>query len=289
MAIKIFLVYAGVMLGGAMTLWVLIKQFAVAFAEKGKRTLIYGLLSTVLTSALAFGATLLTTDLFILFWILAAIFLLSGAVLTVRYHKKFGKNELEESAPKLFLGELFFNLSILLATLAVFSVLQYFLRDKDFMFYPMLLSALAFLIPLSVAHTFDAAYNIPAAAFSTWQYPAGRSLDPPEEKEGERLLVIGFEIAKKRTDGRKTYFRARAPENIPLGDLFYHFINDYNELQSETPIQFLDRPDEAQLWWYHRKPKWYQGHRVLDPAKTVGENGIVENTVIICERLPAEL
>jgi hypothetical protein len=79
------------------------------------------------------------------------------------------------------------------------------------------------------------------------------------------LLVIGFEIAKKRTDGRKTYFRARAPQGISLGELFYHFVNDYNELQSETPIQFMDRSDEAQQWWYRRKPKWYQGTRVLDP------------------------
>jgi uncharacterized membrane protein YbhN (UPF0104 family) len=111
MAIKFFLIYAGVMLGGAMTLWALIKQFAVAFSEKSKKTLIYGLLSTVITSALAFCATLLTTNLFTLFWILAAIFLLAGAFLTIRYHKKFGKNELEESGAKLFLGELFFTLS----------------------------------------------------------------------------------------------------------------------------------------------------------------------------------
>jgi hypothetical protein len=289
MIIKFFLIYAGVMFGAAMSLWLLVKKFAVEFSEKSNKTLIYALLSAILTGGVAFCATLLTDNLFILFWILAAIFLLSGALLTVRYHKKFGKNELEESGMKLFLGELLFTLSVALATLAVFSVLEYFLWDKNFMFYPVLLSALLFIIPLLLAATFDAAQEIPAAAFSIWQYPTGRTLDPPEEKEGERLLVIGFEIAKKRTDARKTYFRARAPERISLGELFYHFINDYNELQSETPIQFMDRADEAQQWWYRRKPKWYQGTRVLDPAKTVAENGILENTVIICERRPPEL
>jgi hypothetical protein len=126
-------------------------------------------------------------------------------------------------------------------------------------------------------------YAIPAAHYTTWQYPA-QAIDLPDEKEGEKLLVIGFEIAKKPTD-TKTYFRAKAPEQMALGELYYHFINDYNDLQSETPIHFTDADNEMTNWWFRLKPKWYQRHRILDPFSTIAENGIKENSVIVCERL----
>jgi hypothetical protein len=70
-----------------------------------------------------------------------------------------------------------------------------------------------------------------------------------------------------------------------LGELFYHFINDYNELQSETPIEYQIN-GVATEWWYHLKTKWYMPRRILDPHLTVRENGIKENSVIICERIP---
>lgn len=110
-------------------------------------------------------------------------------------------------------------------------------------------------------------------------------MDPPDEREGDRLLVIGFEIAKKNTDGKKTYFRARAPEGIGLGELFYHFINDYNELHSETPIQYINHQNEPYEWWFRIKPKWYNGQRILHPNQTMTTNAIRENSVIICERI----
>jgi hypothetical protein len=98
------------------------------------------------------------------------------------------------------------------------------------------------------------------------------------------LLVIGFEIAKKITDVKRTFFRAKAPENIYFGDLYYFFINDYNELQSETPIEFCTDKEPCE-WVFRLKRKWYQGERVLDPGRTVKDNGIKENSVIICERI----
>ena len=87
----------------------------------------------------------------------------------------------------------------------------------------MLLSLLFFFIPFLLQHTFLAAYAIPATSFTTWQYPAS-PIDLPDEKEGERLYVIGFEIAKKDTDRQRTYFRAKAPEGMILGELYYRLL-----------------------------------------------------------------
>lgn len=171
-------------------------------------------------------------------------------------------------------------------TIVVFSSLQYFLKDESFLFYPMLTSMLAFFIPLSVLHTFEAAYSIPSAEFNTWQYPINDPIELPDEKTGEKVLVIAFEIAKKKTNTVKTNFRAKGPETMKLGDLYYHFINDYNDSQSETPIKYADDNNPiADTWWFRVKPKWYQLQRILDPELSVRENKIKEDTVIICERI----
>src|SRR4029079_11802767 len=105
----------------------------------------------------------------------------------------------------------------------------------------------------------------------------------PPDDPNEKLLVIGFEIGKKSADLKKTYFRAKAPENLKLGELFYHFINDYNDLQSETPIEFSDNSQGiAYQWWFRIKPKWYQTNKILDPMLSFKSNGIKENSVIVC-------
>ena len=71
---------------------------------------------------------------------------------------------------------------------------------------------------------------------------------------------------------------------MTLGNLYYHFINDYNDQQSETTIQYADK-ETAHEWWFRLKTKWYQFEEVLDPNLTFVENKIKENSIIICERI----
>ena len=284
MVLKFFLIYLGALLTCSMLLWTLIKQFAAAFAAQGIKPMIYGLVLAVLSGGALFGITYATDELFTVFWLFSLVFLVAGTIHMLLMHKRFYDTK-EDQYIKLFTGELMVAVAVALFTLLAFSALEYFVKDKDFMFFPTLMSCLFFFVPFLFLHTFNAAYRIPGAVFTTWQYPLGKPLDPPEERENERLLVIGFEIGKKQSDLKKTYFRARAPEEIKLGELFYHFINDYNELQSETPIQFIDPANMPYEWWFRLKPKWYQRQRIIDPFVTVKGNAVNENSVIICERI----
>jgi len=185
-----------------------------------------------------------------------------------------------------FAAEIFYSISIVLFAIVVFSSLQYFLtKDKEFIFYPMMLSTLGFFIPMLVMRTFEAAYSIPPTRYGTWEYPLFNPIELPPEDPREKLLVIGFELAKKSKDTKKTYFRAKAPEGIKLGELFYHFMNDYNELQSETTIEYADNGNVPHEWWFRLRKKWYQKNRILNPLVSVRENGVKENSVIICERV----
>lgn len=285
MSIKFFWLYIGSLLACSVTLMVLVKKFSGDFAGSGNKPYWYGLLSSIIVSGVAFAATFASKNLFTVFWIFTAIFIVFGIIHMNMTHKKYFTPE-QQGNGKALVGEIFYTVSILFFIILVFSSLQYFLKDREFLFYPMLMSGLGFFLPLLFVHTFAAAYIIPPAEFNTWYYPVHQPINLPDENANERLLVIGFELGKKESDEKRTYFRAKAPEGMPLGELYYHFINDYNELNSETQIDFTTKNDEPYEWWFRRKPKWYESHRVLDPKQTVKENAIKENTVIICERVP---
>jgi len=284
MVIKFFLIYIGVFLGGSIAFVLLAKNFAQGLAVNAKKPVIQGSLSAVGASILAYLSTLFSDHLFLVFWGFAAIFLVFGIIHVSYFHRKyFYANSQDKS--KVALGEIMFMLAFLFFIIVVFSSLQYFLKNKDFLFLPMLMSMLAFFIPLAVYYTFEAAYKIPAGRYPYWQYPLAHPIELPDEKPNEKLVVIAFMICKKTSDNSKTNFRAKGPETMKLGDLYYHFINDYNEFQSETPIQYADNGMVSHEWAFRMKPKWYQPNRILDPELTVRENRINENSIIICERM----
>lgn len=285
MAIKLFFIYAGSLLACSVLLLTLVKKFSETFSGSGKTPYVYGSLSSVIASLAAFGSTYVSENLFTVFWILFGLFILYGVFHVYFTHKRYFS--ITENSTKVFLGELFFAFSIVLFTICVFSTLQYFLKERgrEFLFYPMMLSTLGFFVPVLVYKTFSAAFAIPAPVYNTWLYPVDEPIGLPEDDPREKLLVIGFEISKKPGDNKRTYFRAKAPENIYLGDLFYFFLNDYNELHSETQIQFVDQKYEPYQWLFRFKTKWYQSQKILDPAATVKDNGVKENSVIICDRV----
>lgn len=283
MALNLFLMYIGGFLAGSVALTMMVSQFSDSFADGGKKPVGFAAIASAIASGTAYLATYINDGLFTIYWVITCIFIFFGAVHIFMLHKKFFSSH-KKNRQKVFIGELIFGLAVVLFTIVIFSSLQYFLKDKSFLFYPVLTSTFGFFIPMLVFHTFLAANEIPPAEFVTWQYPLHEKLELPYDDK-EQLLVIAFEIAKSRTERKKTVFRAKTPTTIQLGEFYYHFINDYNERQSETPIEYADNEYEAQEWWFRRKPKWYQNQRILNPNISMRENRIKENTVIVCERL----
>lgn len=283
MALKFFILYAGIFFFSSLALIPFIRQISSTFGNMGKRPWIFTFVSATVSSGAAFAVTYITRDLFTTFWLLGAVFLLLGILFLLLVHKKYFRARRDNRNRQLF-AELLFGCSILFLSVAIFSSLQYFLKDQNFMYFPLLLCMLFFFVPLLLLHTFDAATSIPPPEYDAWNYPQ-QTIEMPDEKEGEHLYVIWFEIAKKITgSGQNTFFRGKAPEDMLLGDLFYHFINEYNEDHSETPIEYTNT-GKAVAWMFRTRPRWYHFSKVLNAAATVAQNRIKENTIIICERV----
>ena len=283
MALKFFLMFAGAFFASSIVMMAITKTMSSSFGNYGKKPWIFNFIFSIIASGIAFAATYLSKNLFTTFWILSGVFLLFGTIVVLLIHKKYFKVR-PDNRNQQFFASLIYYFSIILLCVAIFSSLQYFLKDKNFMHFPMLLCMLFFLIPLLLLHTFDAAISIPPPQYVYWKYPADDPIDLPEENEQERLYVIGLEIPKKSTDPESTYFTVKAPENMKLGDLFYHFINDYNEVQADTPIEYIT-DEQLNEWVFRTKPRWYKFSKLLDAASTIKNNSIRENTVVICERV----
>ncbi|MCH5597549.1 TssN family type VI secretion system protein [Niabella ginsengisoli] len=254
MALKYFLIFAGAFLASSLLIMAFIKPLSSSFGNYGKKPWIFNIASSAIVSGIAFATTYITKNLFFTFWILSAVFLLFGMFIVLMVHKKYFKIR-HDNWTKQFFAEFLFCISIILLSVAIFSSLQYFIKAKDFMHFPMLLCMLFLLIPFLLLHVFDAAISIPQPLYNYWKYPLDNTIELPDEDEKERLYVIGLEIPKTETDKESTYFTVKAPENMKLGDLFYHFINDYNDVQVETPIKYANG-ESIDEWTFRTKPKW---------------------------------
>lgn len=284
MALPTFLIFIGTLLGCAIVLAVVVKTLAEGFAVGGKRPLLYGCVSAILASVVAYLVSLISNNPFEVFWFLGGVFLLSGTLHILFVHNRYFFAH-KHNSTKVLIAEVVFGLSLILFAIVVFSALQYLLKkDKDFLFYPVVVSTLLFFVPLLVFHSFQAAYSIPEAVFPTWQYPLHKPIVPPKIDPNKGTLVVRFEVAKRAIDSEKTYFRVKAQETWTLGDLFYHFVNEHNDPPNENTIECASNEGDPYEWWFYQKQKWYRLQKILNPEFTIRENGIQENTVIICER-----
>jgi hypothetical protein len=286
MALNFFLGFIVSLLTCSIVLAVVVKSLAEGIAVSGKKPYLYGYGMSVLSSIAAYFATFISANPFEVFWYFGGIFIFLGIAHMLFIHRRFfyaSKNN--NNSNRVLIGEVIFGLSLILFTIVVFSTLQYFFKDKNFLFYPIVVSTLLFFVPLLIYYSFEAAYEIPPANFPTWQYPFNKPVELADICGSDRELIIGFEVAEKASENRKSYFRVRAPETCQLSTLFYHFINEYNEPQNKIKIEYLDKENEPYQWWFYKRRKWYQIREILNPEFSIRESGIKENTVIVCERI----
>lgn len=181
-------------------------------------------------------------------------------------------------------NELLFTLFMLVVGfIAYLNVVNHF---RPFLSYVFLGAGIFFLIPLLFEKLYVYAFSVPVPIYKKWKYPLGANIKDPIAKELTNPSVISFEFRKNQNNKEVTNFRVKAPENMEFGKLFYFFINDYNEKHPESPIDFLDEIAQQPLeWTFYLKPKFLRFPKHLDYAKTVFENKIQENDIIVCQRM----
>lgn len=209
------------------------------------------------------------------------LFLLYGILHIYMMHRKMDWGKERQT----FMPDLIFTVIILLAG-AICFMLAYRWLNREGLEISMMFSALFFIIPLFVWHTFLSALAIPPKVLNQWYYPVHEPMEDPEESKLKNMLLISFEFQKNGQESYFTNFRAKAPVDMELGELFYYFINDYNERHPQGQIHFSNGTGKPYGWMFYKKPKWYTIMTTyMDSEKTIYLNRIRENDVIVCSRI----
>lgn len=267
--------------GSSALLAKLISKIHGSFKPYLKATLIYMLVALLLFSViacLAYWSYL--KDQQQIYLIYQAYFLLLGTLHVnwmEEYLKWAGNNK------SLWAELLFTIITAMLGSIGFISVFGYF--STYGLEINMTTSTLCFIVPWFVNQTFQHAISIPPIILKQWYYPLSEEIEEPDEDKLKNLLVICFVFQKQLRDKHDTSFRAKAPVDMEMGELFYYFINDYNERHPQDKIEYINESGEPYGWVFYKKPLFLNlSTRYVDADKTIFNNGIKENNVVICSR-----
>ncbi len=283
MTLKFFIVFISSFFASSVLIMVLLKKLNQNFSNLGSKTWWTNILFSLGAAIVSFLTSMLSKDYLTTYIILAATALLLGTLLIYITHRKFFKqhthNRIRQSVT-----EVMYTISVLnFMLIGLVAALYYFVGDK-FLFFPMLCSLLFFLVPLLIYQAYLHLVAMPHPVYTYWAYPMLEPIALNDEEESSPVLVLGFKL-KKRVDEAESLFRTKAPVNMVLGDLLYHFINEFNEVQSETPIKYTNEHAIADKWYFRTARKSWRSGRVLDPALSIRENRLKEDDIIICDRI----
>ncbi len=274
---------AGIAGIGLMTvLGVYIGKARGSFAPYRKATIIYLLVATLIAAIVGvMGSSTLFTTPFTTLIICQVIFLLLGFL-----HLRCMPIYLKWSGgDKSFWFEVIFTVVVAAFGFMAFSLVFTIFNREGYHYY--IGSALLFfIIAYFLYATFVKAVSIPLLIYTKWFYPVHEEVEDPDDDKMKNMRVIAFEFQKTKTDQHFTNFRAKAPMDMEFGQLFYYFINDYNERHPQGKIQYLNEQAAPYGWVFYKKPKWYSFNtRYIDTDKTFFINNIRENDIIVCKRV----
>jgi hypothetical protein len=142
-----------------------------------------------------------------------------------------------------------------------------------------------FPLPFFFFYTLELFLSIPDKIFKKWYYPLDHSMPNLDLLDLTRVLIIQFEFLKSLSETSLTNFKAKAPSNMPFGELFYIFISDYNESHPQNIIEITDSNQHPYPWIFYIKTSWWKRNKFIDPDLTFQENGIINNDIISCQRV----
>lgn len=252
-----------------------------SFKPFGKSSAIYLLVYCAVFALLGFGIALPVFKSYLQYFIFFQVLFTGVGIAHLFTQQRF----LKWTGDGAFWAELVYALAIALIG-AICFVMVYRIVNRNGLELIMATALTSFVVPFFVYYTYRHATNISPKIFRQWKYPVHASLQDPDENKLKNLLVISFEFQKKDTDRYYTNFRAKAPADMEFGQLFYYFINDYNERHPNGAIKYVNTSGDPNGWIFFKKPKWYTIiTQYIDTEKTIFLNNIRENDVIICSRI----
>jgi hypothetical protein len=127
--------------------------------------------------------------------------------------------------------------------------------------------------------------QIPDANYKIWYYPLEAEMPDLDFIDLSKIEVVQFVFLKRTGDSTQTNFTSKAPLDMTLAQLFFIFINDYNEKNSRNTIEFANPARQPYGWLFYRRKGWPRRRHLFDPDQTFRENQIQPNELIYAIRV----
>lgn len=147
---------------------------------------------------------------------------------------------------------------------------------------------LMFPVPFMIAMTFEFAINIPKKKYKLWYYSEDQKLPDFDLIDFSNSIILSFELPKRFNDSNVSNFKFKAPVNMTFNDLFYGYLNEYNDAHRDNQIEYQDQSGNAYGWLFFVKTGSRWKTVILDPHLTISQNGIKENFIIAPKRYITE-
>ncbi|MBS1948737.1 MAG: hypothetical protein JST47_13320 [Bacteroidetes bacterium] len=241
----------------------------------GKKTFFYLLIATALVSAVGL-LQFAGSDAADKFYYLAEFLCLGMGALHVTLMYRFLPVQKTE-----FGKGLLATLVILLCSTAIVGII-YYLRKSNFSF---LAYAIVFIVPYLCYQVYCFLLVIPKAEYKLWYYPVNTEMPDLDMIDLSQIEVVQFIFNKKPQDSVQTSFTSKAPLNMTLGQLFFIFINDYNEKNAQNTIAWMNEQKAPFGWVFYRKRKWFSKNFYFDPDLSFRDNRIQPNEMVHALRI----
>ena len=274
------LIYVFVIIVFAMIITVITSSKIPKLSQDKKKYIIYILSQSLIF--LIFGAILFNlknltiTNIFHAFQV---YFLVAGSIHLISYVQYFKKFEND----KIFFEILISFLSSFYVSAFVSIIVGYY-NEFNYIFY--LFSTLIFFsIPTFCYILFEKSVSIPAKLHKRWFYPLNSKYPSPQASEMRNIIILNLVFQKKENENQIINFKVKAPKAFDFGRLFFYFINDYNDKNPNSKINFLDDKEQPFGWYFYTKPKWFGSSEYIDPDLGIDTNNIKDGETIICQRI----
>jgi MFS family permease len=247
--------------------------------QQRKGILLYGLITVIIISAISLLQWVDTSSVD-LYYYLALILALGIGILHVGLMNRFLLGPVSGH----FGWGLLATILLMIAGGLGSAIVYHFIKLS----YPFLTFVLVFILPFLCRETYLFFLRIPASQYKIWFYPVNEEMPDLDMIDLSQIEVVQFVFNKKPQDATQTNFTSKAPLNMTLGQLFFIFINDYNEKNSQNTIVFLDQENYPHGWLFFRKKKWFAKRRYFDPDLSFRNNAIQPNEFIFAHRVPGE-
>jgi hypothetical protein len=242
----------------------------------GSTTLLYALAAIVILGSISllFSIDSAQADTYY-YWATALVFA-AGILHAWLLHKLVMPVQPDE----FWRGFLFTMLLMLGGTLTAAFLYYYLKLDFKFLTY-----IFPFLLPYVIWQVYQFYVAIPSSVFKVWYYPLNEPAPDLDMIDLSKIEVIQFLFTKNPTETTLTNFTSKAPLNMSLGQLFFIFINDYNDKNPHNPIVFLRSADEPFGWQFFRKSRWLVRRLYFDADLSFLQNAIQPGERIFAVRM----